>query len=89
MVDQLQLGDRVRLRGGEFVVRGLSPRAVVPGRVILESLATGERIEVAIDEIDDQHRSQSGDNPVGEAEASRKDGAAAANPRARWDRSLG
>jgi hypothetical protein len=26
---------------------------VVPGRVILESLATGEQIEVAIDEIDE------------------------------------
>jgi hypothetical protein len=53
MVDQLQLGDRVRFRGGEFAVRGLSPRAVVPGRVILANLATGEQIEVAIDKIDD------------------------------------
>jgi hypothetical protein len=53
MVDQLQLGDRVRFRGGEFVVRGLSPRTVVPGRVILASVATGEYVEVAIDEIDD------------------------------------
>jgi hypothetical protein len=52
MVDQLQLGDRVRLRGREFIVRGLSPRTVVPGRVILDNLATGEQIEVSIDEID-------------------------------------
>jgi hypothetical protein len=52
-VDQLQLDDRVRFRGGEFVVRGLSPRTVVPGRVIIEDLATGEQVEVAIHEIDD------------------------------------
>jgi hypothetical protein len=52
-VDQLQLGDLVRLHGGELVVRGLSPKTVVPGRVILENLATAEQIEVAIDEIDD------------------------------------
>jgi hypothetical protein len=61
---QLRLGDRVRFRGGQFVVRGLTPRAVVPGRVDIENLATGERIEVAIDEIDDQHRLQ----PPGPAE---------------------
>jgi hypothetical protein len=52
MIDQLQLGDRVRLGDGEFIVRGLSPRTVVPGRVILEDRATGEQIEVAIDEIE-------------------------------------
>jgi hypothetical protein len=53
MVDQLQLGDRVRFGGREFIVRGLSPRTVVPGRVILEDRATGEQIEAAVDEIDD------------------------------------
>jgi hypothetical protein len=51
MVDELRLGDRVRFRGSEFVVRGLSPRSVVPGRVILVNPATGERILVAVDEI--------------------------------------
>jgi hypothetical protein len=50
-VSQLRLGDRVRFRGSEFVVRGLSPRSVVPGRVILENPATGERIQVAVDDL--------------------------------------
>jgi hypothetical protein len=50
-VDELRLGDRVRFRGSEFVARGLSPRSVVPGRVILENPATGERIQVWIDDL--------------------------------------
>jgi hypothetical protein len=41
----------VRVRGSEFVVRGLSPRSVVPGRVILENPATGERIQVLVDDL--------------------------------------
>jgi hypothetical protein len=50
-VGELRLGDRVRVRASEFVVRGLSPRSVVPGRVILENPASGERIQVAVDDL--------------------------------------
>jgi hypothetical protein len=57
-VSQLRLGDRVRFRGSEFVVRGLSPRSVVPGRVILENPVTSERIQVAVDEIQNARSNQ-------------------------------
>jgi hypothetical protein len=50
-VDHRRLGDRLRFRGSEFVVRGLSPRSVVPGRVTLENPTTGERIQVAADDL--------------------------------------
>jgi hypothetical protein len=47
----LDIGDRVSLRGRPYVVRGISPMSVAARRVHLEAADTGERVEASIDDV--------------------------------------
>ena len=51
----LHIGDRVMLRDRAYIVRGFSPMSVMPGRVRLEDVETGEEVEVDADDLQDEH----------------------------------
>lgn len=48
---QWRIGDRVAWRAREYTIEGFTPMSVLPGRVQLRDLATGERREALEKEL--------------------------------------
>jgi hypothetical protein len=46
-----ELGEQVVVRDRVYVVRGFSPMSVRPPRVLLENVASGQRIELPVSEL--------------------------------------
>jgi hypothetical protein len=47
----LHVGECVTFRDRAYFVRGMSPMGVAPRRAQLEAADTGERVEVAVDDV--------------------------------------
>lgn len=52
---EIRVGDDVTYRGRVLRVRGISPMSASPRRVLLEDDDTGEVIEVAVGDLEDEN----------------------------------
>lgn len=55
LMTEIRVGDDVNYRGRELRVRGISPMSASPRRVLLEDRDTGEVLEVALDELEQEN----------------------------------
>lgn len=59
LMTEIRVGDDVTYRGRVLRVRGISPMSASPRRVLLEDDDTGEVIEVAVGELEDENGADS------------------------------